>query len=127
MLYAKTSYTIDDTAIEYISELDETIAVLQEVGLTIDPENLTINTAEIPESIPVTVTAKNFSKEAIEAEVRLNTPENWEINHQNQKVNFSKQHEEKDLTFEIIPPENISLDEFNIDRKSTRLNSSHVA
>ena len=115
MLYAKTSYTIDDTTIDHTSELDETIAVLPEVGLTIDPENLTINTAEIPESIPVTVTAKNFSKEAIEAEVRLNTPENWEINHQNQKVNFSKQHEEKDLTFEIIPPKNISLDQFNIE------------
>ncbi|HLR51881.1 MAG TPA: PIG-L family deacetylase [Candidatus Avamphibacillus sp.] len=109
------SYSVHDTKIEHTFEIDETIAVLPEIGLTIDPEDLIINTTDFPNRIPVTVEAKNYTSGALEANVDLNAPKEWEVVDQNQKVKFSKPNETKKLTFELSPPKNISKDEFEID------------
>lgn len=44
-------------------ELDGTIAVLPDVGLTLSPEDIVVNTADVKEEVPVTVTLKTTQKE----------------------------------------------------------------
>ena len=62
---------------EKILELDNTVAVLPEISLSSNPVNLMINTADIQEEVPVTVSVKNYFNGENNASVSLALPEGW--------------------------------------------------
>jgi LmbE family N-acetylglucosaminyl deacetylase len=97
-----------------VSELEGTIAVLPDVGLTLSPEDLVINTSKVQEEVPVTVKVKNYRNGAAQSSVSLNVPEGWSVSPETATVNFDSSLEEKEVTFTLNPPADIQDGDFKI-------------
>ncbi|WP_092050351.1 NEW3 domain-containing protein [Bhargavaea ginsengi] len=102
-----------DTA--FVSDLDNTVSVLPELGVTPDPVNITVNTADVQEKIPVSVKVKNYDDATQKAEVSLNLPEGWSSEPESAEVNLVERFEEKSVSFDLIPPSEVEEGEFTIE------------
>ncbi|MDQ0862322.1 PIG-L family deacetylase [Bacillus sp. V2I10] len=102
----------------HTEELDETVAVLPDLSLTMSPKDTVVNTADIPEEMPIKVKVKNYYSGEIQSSISLNIPDGWEATPNKATVNFSKQFEEKEVAFKLIPPKDITEDEFDIGAKA---------
>ncbi|WP_085992994.1 NEW3 domain-containing protein [Oceanobacillus senegalensis] len=97
-----------------IVELDNSIAVLPELSVTPDPVNLTVNTADVQDEIPVTVKVKNYFNGKKQASISLNLPEGWNSEPEQRDVVFSERFKEQEVSFILTPPSNIEEGEFEI-------------
>ncbi|MDQ7860540.1 hypothetical protein RCO48_04075 [Peribacillus frigoritolerans] len=68
------SYKYGSTKTSIKEELDGTIAVLPDVGLTLSPEDIVVNTADVKEEIPVTVTLKKLYRRKSISKGRFKSP-----------------------------------------------------
>ncbi|RHW42718.1 DUF11 domain-containing protein [Neobacillus notoginsengisoli] len=98
-----------------VKELEGTIAVLPDVALTLSPEDLVVNTANVQDEIPVAVKVKNYHDGATSAKVALNVPAGWDVSPASTVVNFAKKLEEKEVSFTLVPPADIEEGNFEID------------
>ncbi|MFF2458409.1 NEW3 domain-containing protein [Peribacillus simplex] len=113
------SYKYGSTKTAIKEELDGTIAVLPDVGLTLSPEDIVVNTADVKEEVPVTVTLKNYTEGKTSAKVALKVPENWGVHPQNATVSFNEKSEEKQVKFTLRPPKAIQNGEYQVKAAAT--------
>ncbi|OCA87744.1 hypothetical protein A8F94_07805 [Bacillus sp. FJAT-27225] len=114
-IQAKVSFEEKGATTTQLKQLEGTVAVLPDVGLTLSPEDIVVNTANVQEEIPVTVKAKNFRSGAASAIVSLNVPEGWGVSPSSVQVDFSKKLEQKEVNFTLVPPADIEDGKFEID------------
>ncbi|MBS4208012.1 PIG-L family deacetylase [Bacillus sp. FJAT-50079] len=114
VIQVQLSYENSGSQVQHIEQLNETIAVLPDVGLTLHPEDMVVNTANIQEEMPVQVKVKNFFTGKHRAKVTLAVPEGWTVSPKEIAVDFSKQLEEKELNFTVSPPAHITEGNFTI-------------
>ncbi|MBT2678764.1 PIG-L family deacetylase [Bacillus sp. ISL-35] len=115
VLQAKVSYKNKGASVEQVKQLEGTIAVLPDAAVTLNPEDIIVNTANVQDEIPVTAKVKNYFNGASQAVVSLKAPEGWEVEPKTATVDFSAQFEEKEVAFTLSPPEGIQSGDFNID------------
>ncbi|MFJ7471020.1 NEW3 domain-containing protein [Peribacillus frigoritolerans] len=113
------SYKYGSTKTSIKEEVDGTIAVLPDVGLTLSPEDIVVNTADVKEEVPVTVTLKNYKEGKASAKVALKVPENWGVHPQNATVSFKEKSEEKQVKFTLRPPKAIENGEYQVKAVAT--------
>lgn len=113
------SYKYGSTKTSIKEELDGTIAVLPDVGLTLSPEDIVVNTADVKEEIPVAMTLKNYTEGKASAKVALKVPENWGVHPQNATVSFNEKSEEKQVKFTLRPPKAIQKGEYQVKAAAT--------
>src|SRR5690625_2494348 len=99
-------------------DFEDTVAVLPDISLTTNPENVVINTAELQDSYTVSVEAKNYFEGEKEADISLDLPEGWQSEPENHKVNLEERLDTEHVEFSIIPPEDIDEGEFDIHIKA---------
>ncbi|MEW8969891.1 MAG: NEW3 domain-containing protein, partial [Mesobacillus sp.] len=114
-LQAKVSYKNRGASVEQVKQLEGTIAVLPDAAVTLNPEDIIVNTANVQEEIPVKAKVKNYFNGAAQAVVSLKAPEGWGIEPKSATVDFSAQFEEKEVAFTLSPPEGIQSGDFKID------------
>jgi hypothetical protein len=112
---ALISYKSKGSDVELVKGLEETAAVLPDVGLTLSPEDIIVNTADVQEEIPVEVKVKNYRPGKADAAVTLKVPKGWAVSPKEAKVSFSKQAEEKAVQFTLSPPNDIKAGDFSIE------------
>ncbi|RDU37001.1 hypothetical protein DRW41_09925 [Neobacillus piezotolerans] len=98
-----------------VKELDGTVAVLPDVALTLSPEDIVVNTANVQDEIPVTVKVRNYHDGETSAKVALNVPAGWNASPAVGVVQFSKKLEEKEVAFKLVPPADVKEGNFEID------------
>jgi LmbE family N-acetylglucosaminyl deacetylase len=108
------NYEYTGSITSQVKELDGTIAVLPDVALTLAPEDIVINTADIQEEVPVTVKVKNYREGKTQSAVSLNVPEGWRITPSEATVELNSQLEEKEVSFTLVPPTDIQEGDFSI-------------
>ncbi|MGE6377730.1 NEW3 domain-containing protein [Peribacillus muralis] len=116
---ANITYEYGTTKTSITEELDGTIAVLPDVALSLSPEDIVVNTADVREEIPVTVSLKNYSEGKATAKVALNTPKNWKVHPKKATVSFRKKSEEKQVKFILTPPKTIQNGDYQIKAVAT--------
>ncbi|MFK4996923.1 hypothetical protein ACI2OX_03350 [Bacillus sp. N9] len=82
MIKVDVSYENGGTKVQRIQELDETVAVLPDISLMLDPKDMVVNTAKIKEEMPVNVMVKNYFDGKRVAKVSLDLPEGWGVSRQ---------------------------------------------
>ncbi|WP_010676539.1 NEW3 domain-containing protein [Bacillus timonensis] len=109
--------TFKENGVETTSviDLDNTVSVLPELSVTPDPVNITVNTANIQDEIPVSVKVKNYANGAKTAKVSLNLPEGWTSEPAVGDINFTERFEEKVVSFKLVPPATIAEGNFTIE------------
>lgn len=112
---AAVSYESAGAKTVQVKELDGTIAVLPDVALTLSPEDIVVNTANVQNEIPVTVKVKNYHKGNTSAKVELSVPAGWDITPASTIVNFTKKLEEKEVSFKLVPPADVKEGPFEVD------------
>ncbi|MFE4894778.1 NEW3 domain-containing protein [Peribacillus butanolivorans] len=113
------SYESGKTKTTITEELEGTIAVLPDVGLTLSPEDIVVNTADVQEEIPVTVAVKNYTEGKTSANVALKIPKNWKVSPAKATVSFNEKSEEKQVKFTLIPPKTIQNGEYQLKAEAT--------
>ncbi|HEY4554680.1 MAG TPA: NEW3 domain-containing protein [Bacillaceae bacterium] len=113
LIKADVTYESAGTAVHQEAELDETAAVLPDVGFTLNPEDIVVNTANVQNDMPVNVKVKNYLDGANKAVVTLNVPDGWTVAPASIEVDFDGQLEEKEVTFTVSPPENLGESDFH--------------
>ncbi|MFC0187097.1 NEW3 domain-containing protein [Fictibacillus aquaticus] len=104
VIQADISYRVKNTQVNHTAEPAETVAVLPEVAVKADPENLVVNTKDVRSEIPVSVQLKNNTAGAVQATAGLDLPAGWTAVQNDLPVSFQKQNEEKTVTFTVKPP-----------------------
>ncbi|WHX98421.1 NEW3 domain-containing protein [Neobacillus sp. DY30] len=97
-----------------VIDLDNTVSVLPELGVTPDPVNITVNTADVQDEIPITVKVKNYANGSKNAKVSLNLPDGWTSEPAATNVNLPKRYEEKEVSFTLVPPSTVVDGHFSI-------------
>lgn len=115
VLQAKVSYKNRGASVEQVKQLEGTIAVLPDAAVTLNPEDIIVNTAKVQDEIPVKAKVKNYFNGAAQAVVSLKAPEGWEVEPKSATVDFSAQFEEKEVAFTLSPPDGIHSGDFKID------------
>lgn len=115
VIQSTVSYEHSGTKVQKQIEPDSTVAVLPDVGFTITPEDIAVNTANLQKSIPVNVKVKHYSSKKSNATVQLKVPKGWSISPKTANIAFSKQFEEKELKFNLTPPANLKEGAFQLD------------
>lgn len=115
VLQAKVSYKNDGAAVEQVKQFEGTIAVLPDAAVSLNPEDIIVNTANVQDKIPVTAKVKNYFNGAAQAVVSLKAPAGWVVEPQSATVDFNAQFEEKEVAFTLSPPKNIQSGDFKID------------
>ncbi|PFG04383.1 NEW3 domain-containing protein [Bacillus sp. es.034] len=117
-IQAKVSFESAGAKSTHVQDLDGTIAVLPDVGITLNPEDIVVNRADVQDEIPVVAKVKNYREGATSSQVSLSAPEGWEVSPQEMTVQFDESQEEKDVTFTLSPPEDISEGNFKVDAQA---------
>ncbi|WP_210366171.1 NEW3 domain-containing protein [Bacillus sp. REN3] len=100
-------------------ELEGTIAVLPDAAVTLSPEDIIVNTADVQKQIPVTAKVKNYVDGNSQAAVSLKVPAGWEVEPKTATVDFNSQLEEKEVAFTLTPPAGITEGNFEIAAEAT--------
>ncbi|MBV6685545.1 PIG-L family deacetylase [Bacillus sp. JRC01] len=85
-------------------ELNGTIAVLPDVGLTMSPEDLVVNTADVKTDVPVSVEVTNYKQGKSTAGVSLDIPEGWTVTPSSVDIHLTDHKEKRSADFVLHPP-----------------------
>lgn len=118
ILQVDMTYEVNGTVVNRNLDFDETIAVLPEIGLTLTPEDIVVNTENVQDEIPVTIKVKNYYEGSAQTSVTLDVPDGWAFSPSSIEVDFSEKLEVQNVTFDVIPPEDIQEGDFNIHAKA---------
>lgn len=115
VLQAKISFKENGVESSKILDLNNTVSVLPDLSVTATPANITVNTADVQDKIPVNVKVKNYAKKRKSAKVSLKLPDGWKSQPTVANVSLTERFEEKDVAFTLIPPSNIAEGNFTIE------------
>jgi LmbE family N-acetylglucosaminyl deacetylase len=115
VLKAKLTFKENGVETTSVLDLDNTVSVLPELSVTPDPVNITVNTANVQDEIPVNVKVKNYVNGSKNTNVSLNLPEGWSSEPAVSKVNFTERYEEQEVSFTLVPPSTVAEGNFTID------------
>ncbi|WP_330949219.1 PIG-L family deacetylase [Virgibacillus sp. MG-45] len=115
IVQAEVSFKEQGVTTVKVVDLDNTVSVLPELSVKLDPENITVNTAAVQEEIPVRVNVKSYTNSKIDGNVSLKLPDGWTSEPTQQEVTFHNRFEEKELTFTVHPPAQVEAGDFSID------------
>lgn len=118
-IQAAVSYEANGTKTTHPVEFSETIAVLPDLSLTLSPEDIVVNTANVQDEIPVTVKVKNNRNGKTSGQVSLTLPEGWTAAPAKTAINLSKQGEEKEVQFKLKPPAKVEAGSFEVEAVAT--------
>lgn len=96
-------------------ELNGTIAVLPDVGLTMSPEDLVVNTADVKTDVPVSVEVTNYKQGKSTAGVSLDVPEGWTVTPSSVDIHLKDHKEKKSADFVLHPPAEIEEGDFKLE------------
>ncbi|MEW4220712.1 PIG-L family deacetylase [Rossellomorea marisflavi] len=96
-------------------ELNGTIAVLPDVGLTMSPEDLVVNTADVKTDVPVSVEVTNYKQGKSTAAVSLDVPEGWTVTPSSVEIHLKDHKEKKSADFVLHPPAEIEEGDFKVE------------
>ena len=99
--------------------------MLPELSVTPDPVNITVNTANIQDQIPVNVKVKNYVDGAKNAKVSLDLPEGWTSEPVVAEANFTERFEEQEVSFKLVPPATVAEGNFTIEATLPKRTESH--
>jgi LmbE family N-acetylglucosaminyl deacetylase len=119
ILQSKIMFKENGAEAETILELDNTVAVLPEISISANPVNLMINTADVQEEVPVSVSVKNYFNGENNASVSLALPEGWTSEPEQVEVSFLERFDEKEVNFKIHPAGEVAEGNFSIDVLAT--------
>lgn len=113
----KAQLTFKENGVETsnIINLDNTVSVVPELSVTPDPVNVTVNTADVQDEIPVSVKVKNYFNGANHAEISLKLPEGWSSKPSTNEAHFTSRFEEQEVSFTLIPPATVKEGNFTIE------------
>ncbi len=114
VIRANVMYESTGSKTSHVQELDGTIAVLPDVALTLSPEDIVVNTADVQKEIPVTVKVKNYAEGNTQSSISLKVPAGWGVSPSEAAVQLNSQLEEKEVNFKLIPPTDIQAGDFNV-------------
>ncbi|WP_308128863.1 NEW3 domain-containing protein [Bacillus sp. sid0103] len=114
VIQAKINYDYAGSKTSHVNVLDGTVAVLPDVSLTLNPEDIVVNTADVQKQIPVKVKVKNYREGNTQSIVSLKVAEGWGVSPSEANVNLNSQLEEKEVSFNLIPPANIQKGKFTV-------------
>jgi LmbE family N-acetylglucosaminyl deacetylase len=114
VIQANVNYDFDGSKTSVVQDLKGTIAVLPDVGLTLSPEDIVVNTADVQKEIPVSVKVKNYRAGTAQTSVKLNVPAGWGVSPSNAEVDFTKHLEEKTVAFKLTPPSTVQAGNFKV-------------
>ncbi|MCC2251407.1 NEW3 domain-containing protein [Virgibacillus sp. AGTR] len=117
IIKTKVSMNGKGTKATAIEELPETLAILPELSVTTNPTNIVVNTADVQDKIPVTITVKNYSSGKRKGSVSLNLPKGWNSEPKQSNISFEERYDEKEVTFNLIPPSKIEEGSLSIEAK----------
>ncbi|MEH7013991.1 hypothetical protein V7087_24805 [Neobacillus niacini] len=60
VIQAKINYEYPGSETSHVNDLEGTIIVLPDVSLTLNPEDIVVNTVDVQKQIPVKVKVKNY-------------------------------------------------------------------
>ncbi|MDQ0177282.1 NEW3 domain-containing protein [Bacillus chungangensis] len=115
LIQAKLSYQFEKTTAQHRFIPTETVAVLPALSLTVNPDNIVVNTIDVPDKIPVAVEVKNNQIGAAKASIQLQVPDGWTLAQEQIDVEFEKHREEKEVVFTVKPPADIKAGTFSIE------------
>lgn len=115
VLQAQVSFKENGVETKSVIALDNTVSVLPELSVTPNPVNITVNTANVQEEIPVSIKVKNYFNGTKNSTVNLNLPDGWNSEPTAAEVNFTKRYEEKEVAFTLIPPTTVDEGDFIIE------------
>lgn len=119
VLQAQVEFKEDGVTTRTVVDLDNTVSVLPELSVTPTPINITVNTANIQESIPVTVKVKNYDEKPQNASISLDLPEGWKSEPSTENIELSKRFEEKEVSFTLLTPPTVQDGTFDIKALAT--------
>ncbi|PAE21126.1 hypothetical protein CHH80_08570 [Bacillus sp. 7504-2] len=115
VLQAQISFKENGVETSKSLDLNNTVSVLPDLSVTATPANITVNTADVQDKIPVNVKVKNYAKEKKSAKFSLNLPDGWASQPALANVSLTERFEEKDVAFTLIPPSNVDEGSFTIE------------
>lgn len=115
LIQAKLSYQFEDITAQHRLTPTETVAVLPALSLTVNPDNIVVNTIDVPDKIPVTVGVKNNQTGAAKVDIQLQVPDGWTLVQEQIDVEFAEYREEKEVVFTVKPPADIKAGTFSIE------------
>lgn len=115
IIQSKVIYKQNGFQTEKVFGLDETIAVVPDLSIAVNPQNIVVNTANVQESIPVTVKVKSYFEGEKNATVKLNLPQGWKTNPVQKEVTLQERNDEKEVTFNLKPPADLKEGNFTIE------------
>ncbi|MBD1383417.1 NEW3 domain-containing protein [Metabacillus arenae] len=118
VIQANIKFENRGTTVQQTEELEGTVAVLPDVALTLSPEDIVVNTAKVPKEIPVKVKLKNYKSGKAQASVSFQIPKGWRVSPNKAAVDFKSHLEEKEMSFTLTPPKDISDGDFDIRAKA---------
>lgn len=118
-IQSKIAFKENGYTTESVLVPEETVAVLPEFSITLDPQNVIVNTADIQDKIPVTVKVKNYFAGEKKATISLDLPEGWSSDPVETELFFTERFEEKEATFNLTPPADIEAGDFDIEALAT--------
>src|SRR5690606_12006839 len=115
---AKVQYRlqgIEVTRTVSVNPVQQTIALLPDWGMQLQPNATIVNTEKAADAKDITVKVTNYKDRPNRGVVQPQLPEGWKAIPAVQPVSFTRSGEEKKLTFRITPPEGVSPDRYSID------------
>lgn len=112
-VHAVVSYEVDGVPYEITVDSAEIIAVLPDISLRVDPENLVLNVLADTESLTLNVAATNYASRAGTTSVVVDAPEGFVVEPSSVELSFSGKGDARGATFTIYPPEGVTEGNFD--------------
>ncbi|KIL45789.1 PIG-L family deacetylase [Jeotgalibacillus soli] len=103
ILTAGVHYTVEKQKASYKVEPPDTVAVLPDVGVKLNPEEISINQLDVPDTINVEMVLTNYTAGPAVAYPSLVLPDGWTAISSEEEVNFNHQEEQKSIEFTVTP------------------------
>ncbi|SDQ17155.1 NEW3 domain-containing protein [Virgibacillus salinus] len=114
VIHSEVSYSVGPTEVKHSYDANATVAVLPDVSVQVDPNNLVVNTLDVPEQITVDAEVQNNTNGELDASVSLDVPKGWEVEPEAAPVTFEEEGESKTITFTVSPGSSVNKGEFSI-------------
>nr|WP_010195274.1 NEW3 domain-containing protein [Bacillus sp. m3-13] len=103
MISGKATYKQQKESASFIVEPTNTVAVLPDVSVDLNPDQIAINQLDVPETVEVEMVLTNYVNGSAEAIPSLELPEGWSASASQEIVYFEQQGETQNVTFTITP------------------------
>jgi hypothetical protein len=105
VIAAQVNYDHQKESASFIVDPATTVAVLPDVSVDLNPDQIAINQLDVPESLEVEMTLTNYVDGPAEAYPALDLPSGWSAEASKEVVTFEQQGETETIVFTVTPGE----------------------